>query len=475
MDEKELLNLIEKGETETVEFKKSTAQIERALKAICGFLNHKGGAVYFGISDKNELIGQDATDSTLKTISQKVRQKTKPEVSPEIKVFEIKSKKIIEVKIAEGANKPYYLDGIAYKRVGTESPPIPPEELERIILNKHEQEFDSKICKGAIYEDIDLDALNQFKEKYRNISGKELQGSDAEILKSLNCIVIIDGDVKPTNAGILLFGKKPDNFFPRGYIAIARYPGKDIGSAYLEIKDIEGNLFNQIDIAEKYINEHMDALYRLKEGQVARERISQYPGFVIRELISNAVAHRDYRIIGSKTLIKMYKDRIEFDSPGGFGGNVNEKNILTEQYSRNPIIVKTLNKARYIEEMGEGWNRIFKEVKEYPLEFSRLPQISGNSRVVATIFSPQMDAEKKIEPIVGQLNERQIKALRYIEEHKKINRDYYCKINDVKKSVAYEELKFLVNRAIIKPVGKGKATYYVLSGRLPDDYRTITG
>ena len=473
MNEKNIQKILLDGENEKTEFKKSTAQMENALKSVCGFLNYKGGSVYFGISDKNKILGQDVSDSTIKSISQKIRQKIKPEISFEIKVLDVDGRKVIGVKIKEGSNKPYYLDGIAYKRVGTESPLISTEELERIILNKHEQRFDSKICRGAIYEDIDLDALNRFKKKYRTISGKDLQGRNAEILKSLNCVVPVDGSVKPTNAGILLFGKKPERFFQRGYITIARYPGNDIGSAYLDIKDIEGNLFNQIDGAEKYINEYMEALYRLKEGQVARERVLQYPGFVMRELIANAVAHRDYYISGSKTFIKMYKDRIEFDSPGGFGGNVNEKNILTEQYSRNPVIVKTLNKAGYIEEMGEGWNRIFKETHDYPLKFSRLPQIKGNSRVVATVFSPEMDAEKKIEPIANQLNERQIKALRYIEEHKKINRDYYCKINNVKKSAAYEELKFLVNKSIIKPVGRGKATFYVLSGRLPDDYRTI--
>ncbi|NOQ55380.1 MAG: hypothetical protein GQ477_01095 [Nanohaloarchaea archaeon] len=153
-----------------------------------------------------------------------------------------------------------------------------------------------------------------------------------------------------------MFGKTPDDLFPRQYITIARYPQKDIGSAYLDIKDIKGNLFEQIDESEKYINTHIEALYRLKEGQVSRERVPQYPPSAIRELIANAVAHRDYRVSGSTIIIKMYKDRIEFDSPCGFCGNVNEKNILTEQYSRNPIIVKNLNKTRYIEEMGEGWN-----------------------------------------------------------------------------------------------------------------------
>lgn len=96
MDETELLKIVEKDESETAEFKKSTAQIEKALKAICGFLNHKGGTVFFGIDGK-EIIGQDISDSTIKSLSQKIRQRIKPEVSPEIKVLEIGGKKVIEV------------------------------------------------------------------------------------------------------------------------------------------------------------------------------------------------------------------------------------------------------------------------------------------------------------------------------------------------------------------------------------------
>jgi len=71
------------------------------------------------------------------------------------------------------------------------------------------------------------------------------------------------------------------------------------------------------------------------------------------------------------------------------------------------------------------------------------------------------------------LNERQKKALEHIKLSGRINRESYCRINNVKKSVAYEELKNMVNENIIKQVGKGKATYYIIfTGRLPDDYRT---
>lgn len=86
--------------------------MDKSLKSVCGFLNHKGGVIYFGI-DKSKIVGQDVSDQTLKSISQKVRQKIKPEISPEIRVLTIGEKKIVEVEITDGTNKPYYLGGIA--------------------------------------------------------------------------------------------------------------------------------------------------------------------------------------------------------------------------------------------------------------------------------------------------------------------------------------------------------------------------
>ena len=69
------------SESETVELKKSTAQLGRALKAACAFANYKGGTIYFGISDQGDVVGQDVSDATSKKISGKIRQKIKPEIT----------------------------------------------------------------------------------------------------------------------------------------------------------------------------------------------------------------------------------------------------------------------------------------------------------------------------------------------------------------------------------------------------------
>lgn len=465
MNEKELPEIIEKGESETVEFKSSLSEWKEAVHTLSAFAWAGGGKVIFGVS-KGKIIGVEIGKRSIENLANDIKQNTDPKIYPKISVEKIMGKQIIIIGTAKVSDEPVLAFGRSYKRIGKSTHQINWEEYNRIILKKHEQEFDSRILEDAGLNDIGWNAVKWFKEKYKDVSGGELNGSEQDVLKSIRCLKSAGNNLKPTNAGILLFGKEPEKFFPKQYISIARYPGKDIGTAYLEIKDIKGNLFKLIDETEKYIKEHIEAVYRLKKGQIARERVPQYPDFVIRELITNAVAHRDYSIRGSRILIKMFRDRIEFDSPGGFGGNVNEKNILYEQYSRNPAIVNAFSKIRYIEEMGEGWNRILENVKKYPLKFSRMPEVKGNSRVVVTLFSPDLEEAPAMKYAEEQLNERQKKALAYLEEHGKIKREEYAQLCDCSKETAKLDLKDLVENGIVTRMGKtGRGVYYILKNK----------
>jgi Predicted transcriptional regulator containing an HTH domain and an uncharacterized domain shared with the mammalian protein Schlafen len=99
--------------------------LDEALKSVCAFLNHKGGAVYFGVDNDGKIIGLDVSDKTLRKISQQIYSRIKPEIAPEIKEVKEKGRSIIQVKLPEGNNKPYFFNGIAYKRIGIENLFIP--------------------------------------------------------------------------------------------------------------------------------------------------------------------------------------------------------------------------------------------------------------------------------------------------------------------------------------------------------------
>lgn len=389
--------LIKKNESQTLEFKKSLADIDRIVEVIASFANSDGGILLAGVSNNGEVIGINIGSRTIEGLINKITDNIDPVIYPKITVEVVDGKNIILIEVEKSFNKPHLAYGRPFKRVGKVTKLMKRDEYELLLKKRSEVEFDGELCENATYDDLSLDAIKEFKKKYEYIN-KKIVSSDLDLLESLKCVKRINGNLKITNAGILLFGKNPVDFFMNSYITIVRYPGVKVGSAHLDMKDIHGNIFELIDKADAYVREHIQVISRLKEGQIAREDIPIYPFFVIRELIVNAVAHRDYANFGSRIIIKIFQDRIEFFSPGGLPNGITPKNILTSQFSRNPIIAKVLNKIQYIEEIGEGWNRIMDTIKTHPLK-SKLPDIEDiKTAVIVTIYAP---SEETIMEIIG--------------------------------------------------------------------------
>lgn len=199
---------------------------------------------------------------------------------------------------------------------------------------------------------------------------------------------------------------------------------------------------------------------RLLPHKVEREDIPEYCWFSIRELITNAVCHRDYSEEGSKVIIKMFDDHIEYYNPGGLPKGITPQNITEKQFSKNPILAKVLAKIRYIEELGEGWNKIINEHKVHPLK-PKMPKISADEySVLVTLFS----TKEKFEKGKLGLNERQKKAIEYTRKKGKIINSEYQKINGVTKKTATRDLQDLVRREIMFKQGRtGKGVFYILN------------
>ncbi len=202
---------------------------------------------------------------------------------------------------------------------------------------------------------------------------------------------------------------------------------------------------------------------RLLPDRIEREDIPEYGWFSVRELTTNAVCHRDYSDSGSKIIVKIFSNKIEFYNPGGLPKEITPQNITDKQYSRNPIIAKNSAKVKYIEELGEGWDKIIKEHKEHPLN-PDLPEIKADERsILVTIFSTKEKfEEKKIELI---LTERQKKIVEYIKNNQRITTGLCAKLLDVSGDTSLRELTKLKSLNIIEKKGIGKGTYYILRMR----------
>ena len=456
MSEK-LSELVKKGESEEVEFKKSTAQLDRALKSVCSFLNHKGGRVYFGIT-KGKIGGQEVSEQTLKSVSQKIRQRIKPEISLEIKVLEIEDKKIIEVKIKEGDNKPYYLDGIAYKRVGTENVVVPPEELERIILEKGKRYFDSEICEEASLEDIDEKKVRLFVNKAKTERNLKIDEKlpVSELLERLE--LAKNGEL--TNAAVLLFAKNPQKFFLQAETRCARFKGIKPVKPFIDMKVFGGDIFDQVDKSLNFVLDHISMAVWLVSGQAAREEKYEYPPDAVREAIINALCHRDYSL-PSNMQIRVFDDRIEIWGCGPLPEPLTPEDLKKKHRSipRNPLIAKCFFLIKFIEQWGTGTNDMIAACINWGLPEPEFELVTGD--LVVTIRK-DIYTEDYLKTL--GLNERQKKAIEYLKINKTLTSKKYAELFSITDRMARNDLRGLINKKIIERKGvSDKTTYYILA------------
>ena len=218
----------------------------------------------------------------------------------------------------------------------------------------------------ATIDDIDMDFVKEYTDEI------DYGKSPLEYLKeNRGFIKEKDGEIQISTAAILLFGKNPQNFFPRARIRFIRYEGTEekFGTEMNVIKDVifEGTLLNMINEAIAYLDTQVkEKTYLGSDGTFVTD--AEYPKFVRQELIVNAVTHRAYSITGTDIQIKMFDDHIVVESPGKLPGLVRADNIRFTHFSRNPKIAEFLKNYKFVKEFGEGVNRMCNELEQVGLK-----------------------------------------------------------------------------------------------------------
>ena len=229
-----------------------------------------------------------------------------------------------------------------------------------LFYDKGERYYEDTAVYGATIDDIDMDAVADYAKLVGY--GK----SPLQYLRENNGFVRTNkkGEEEVSTACVLLFGKYPQQFFPRARTRFIRYEGVDekVGAEMNVIKDVtfEGTILNQvkktIEFIETQVREHT---FLGQHAQFVTKR--DYPEFVIQEMTVNACCHRAYNIKGTEIQIKMFDDRLVFESPGKLPGQVKPNNIRHTHFSRNPKIAAFLKAYHFVKEFGEGFDRICRE------------------------------------------------------------------------------------------------------------------
>ncbi len=424
------------------------------LKWICGFANATGGKIYIGKNDKGKIIGLSNSKKLLEDIPNKIQNHLG--ILCDVILHGENKKQYIEI-IVKPYEVPISYQGKYYYRSGNTKQELKGNALNDFLLKKAGKTWDDVIEHKAKLEDIDIKAIETFKESAFKSNRMPY------IKKEKNINVILDNLLLTENnqlkrAAVLLFGKKPNRFYINAFIKIGKFGKTSDELLFQEI--IEGNIFELADKTLDILDKKF-LIAKISYEGLHRVEKWEYPYKAIRETIINAIVHRDY--MGAPIQISVYDDKIIVWNEGYLPDDLTIEDLKRQHSSRphNPILASAFFKGGLIEAWGRGTVKIINECIKAGLPEPLIETAFGGIQV--TLFKNQLDKLKLIE--LG-LNNRQISAVEYLKENLKITNSEYQKLNSISKATATRDLTELVDKyKLLKRYGDvGAGTVYVLIG-----------
>lgn len=224
--------------------------------------------------------------------------------------------------------------------------------------------FDSSPVEFSTIEDLECDSLNSYWSTYYNIDyGHLSQDERIQLLKSASILTTMEENDVATVAGLLIFGRKPQQKLLNAGIVFASFRGKEITDPLIDKKEFDGNLPRQIDQVATLLNlllpipSDIEGLKRIDKPEIPKQ--------VIRELIVNAVLHRDYSIRTKRISVYLFQDRLQISSPGRIANTLDlEKIRVGNSAPRNFLLLKFMDNMRYIDGLGRGIPMVIREMGE---------------------------------------------------------------------------------------------------------------
>lgn len=345
-----LQQLLAQGENSSVEFKLEEARAENLAKELVAFANSQGGVLLLGVADDKSCVGVTDPERQEERICNIARTSVVPPIQIAVDRVVVDGKTILWISVPKGRERPYQTQQAQYLiRVGSTNRVASQGELLRLFQAAGVFHHDATEVTGTGSRDLNFAQLSQYFQAY------DVDFSAEDDKERLLCNAdLMTEQQTVTVAGLLLFGIHPQRFLPFAGLSIARFVGLDISDELLDQQVIEGPLNQQVDAALAVIKRNLAHPSRIEGGKTVDSRF-QYPDKVFRELVVNAVVHRNYAILGSRIRILMFDDRIEFISPGRLPNSVTvEKLRVGVSCAVNPIILKFMENLRYIDKLGRG-------------------------------------------------------------------------------------------------------------------------
>jgi predicted HTH transcriptional regulator len=353
----ELLNLIRKGESSTVQFKERAPHPDSLAHEIIAFSNSKGGMILFGVNDKTGAVN-GLTFAEIQQLNQQIVNVASTKVYPPVflttETVLVDEQAVVVVSVPEGAHKPYkdsngtiYLKNGADKRKVTSN-----EELARLLSSGGMIYADEQPIYGSSIEDVDIDLFDTIIQRKYKKTLSELNLDKKQALANLN--LAHDGVL--TLAGLLLLSKKRQQFRPLFSVQCVSADGSDLSFIDNE-STFDGTLSDVFEQSFAFIGRNMKKV-PIGPGFNSQTKW-EIPHEVFEELLVNALVHRDY-FITATVKVFVYADRVEIVNPGRLPNSLTIENIKNGiSIPRNPILVSLAQYTLPYKGLGTGIIRAF--------------------------------------------------------------------------------------------------------------------
>ena len=437
------------SESQTVEFK--TSFQKEAIETVVAFANAQGGKIFIGVDDDGKVVGVDIKSETLKDWINQIKNNTQPQLIVDIDAITIEDKVVVVVDAKEYPVKPIAYKSRYYKRVKNSNHLMDLMAITNMNLQSLQLSWDMYPANDTVLDDLDTEKIDSFFEKVIKSGRFRLSGDRKEKLQKLN---LLKND-KPTNAAKLLFAKEQTVY----NIHLGRFKTADM---ILDDKMLKLTLYEAVEETMFYLLSHIKVAFEFT-GEIQRTEIFEYPKNALRELVLNAIIHRDYTS-PIDIQIKIFDNKITFFNPGKLYGDMTIEKLKTDHYqaqTRNKLIAEAFYLTDDVEKYGTGYIRVRREISSYPtmkLDFEEM----GNGYLVTLSYKEQKTTSKTTSKTTPKTTPKTTKEklLDLIKTDSKITRNELADELNISINTVKEYILNLKREGLLKRVGSNRNGYW---------------
>ena len=384
-----LIELVDQGEAEDCEFKRTTGQRTDAAKTVCAMLNGPlGGFVLFGVRNHGEIVGQDVGTRTLEEITNELDRIDSAHGAPDIETVSLDTGRRVIVLRVPGNTGLYTYDGRPYQRVGSSTRIMPRQLYERLLMERTHglQRWETQPAYRIGIEDLDHQEITRTVEA--SINRQRLTDPGTREPKDLLLGLNLLQDGRPLNAAVVLFCKADRLLphYPQCVLRLARFRGID-KTEFIDNRQEVGHAFDLFGRAQRFLQDHLPVAGRIIPNVFERIDDPLYPPEALREAIANALCHRDYSMGGGSVSIAIFDDRLEISSVGPLPFGLTPADLARPHASRpwNPLIARAFFRRGIIEQWGRGTIKMAELTRQAGLT---PPEFESSTHEVIVRFRP---------------------------------------------------------------------------------------